>query len=284
MSYMDHIKACNTWDFSGYRGFWVDDARIGWVRHGFAEALAPYGDAVSVAADGVRLLGAGPGFAERSRAVAGLLDRLVADGVVPPLRGELYPALPAWGAAPLFAIDRAVVNHFGVTAYGLHVNGFVRRADGGVDLWIGRRALDRGVAPGKLDNLIAGGQPIGLSLRENLIKEAHEEAGIAPELAVQARPVGVITYIMDTPVGLKVDGLFLYDLELPPGHMPRNTDGEVDGFELMPWERVAEIVRETDDFKFNCNLVIIDFLIRHGLITPDHPDYLALAAGLRRWG
>ena len=52
----------------------------------------------------------------------------------------------------------------------------------------------------------------------------------------------------------------------------------------MPWERVAEIVRDTDEFKFNCNLVIIDFLIRHGLITPDHPDYLALAAGLRRWG
>jgi hypothetical protein len=27
--------------------------------------------------------------------------------------------------------------------------------------------------------------------------------------------------------------------------------------------------------------VIIDFLIRHGLISPDDPDYLALIQGLR---
>ena len=281
---MDHIRACNTWDFSGYRGFRVEGARIGWVRHGFAEALEPYADAVTVGADGVYLAGRFPDAAGRSRAVADLIGRLAADGLVPSPRGELYPALPAWGAEPLFAIDRAAVAHFGITAYGVHVNGYVRRPDGGVDLWIARRARDRSVAPGKLDNLIAGGQPVGLSLRRNLVKEAWEEAAIGPDLAARAVPAGAVTYMMDTPAGLKVDGLFLYDLELDPGFTPRNTDGEVESFERMPWERVAEIVRDTDEFKFNCNLVIIDFLIRHGLITPDHPDYLALAAGLRRWG
>ena len=40
-------------------------------------------------------------------------------------------------------------------------------------------------------------------------------------------------------------------------------------------------VRDTDDFKFNCALVVIDFLIRHGLLTPDdEPDYLRLVSGL----
>ena len=42
------------------------------------------------------------------------------------------------------------------------------------------------------------------------------------------------------------------------------------------------IVDNGDDFKFNCHLVIIDFLIRHGLIGPDHPDYLDLISGLHR--
>jgi hypothetical protein len=51
---------------------------------------------------------------------------------------------------------------------------------------------------------------------------------------------------------------------------------------LWPIERVAERVRDTFDFKFNCNLVIIDFLIRHGLIAADDPDFLALAEGLHR--
>jgi 8-oxo-dGTP pyrophosphatase MutT (NUDIX family) len=189
-----------------------------------------------------------------------------------------------------------------MTAYGLHVNGFVRQpasressdpassgpASGNprsrdLELWIARRSSDRSVAPGKRDNLIAGGQPVGLSLAQNLIKEAYEEAAIGPELASQAVPVGAITYMFETPPGLKVDCLFIYDLELPADFAPRNTDGEVESFERLPWTRVAEIVRDTDQFKFNCNLVIIDFLIRHGLLRPDHPEYLPLAAGLRRW-
>jgi 8-oxo-dGTP pyrophosphatase MutT (NUDIX family) len=140
------------------------------------------------------------------------------------------------------------------------------------------------VAPGKLDNMIAGGQPHGLALAENLVKEAAEEAGLAPALALAARPAGIVTYRMETPPGVKVDCLFVYDLEMPAGLAPVNTDGEVERFDLLPWERVAEIIRDTDDFKFNCPLVVLDFLIRRGLIGPEHPDYLALCAGLRAWG
>ncbi len=44
---------------------------------------------------------------------------------------------------------------------------------------------------------------------------------------------------------------------------------------------MTEVVRDGFDFKFNCNLVIIDFLVRHGIIEPDHPDYLAITRGLR---
>jgi len=57
--------------------------------------------------------------------------------------------------------------------------------------------------------------------------------------------------------------------------------GEIESFALWPIERVARTVAETREFKDNCNLVIIDFLIRHGLIQPDDPDYVALVSGLR---
>ena len=43
-----------------------------------------------------------------------------------------------------------------------------------------------------------------------------------------------------------------------------------------------EIVRDTDEFKPNCNLIVIDFLVRHGRIDPDGPDYLAIVEGLRQ--
>lgn len=49
----------------------------------------------------------------------------------------------------------------------------------------------------------------------------------------------------------------------------------------LPLDQVARIMAETEDYKDNCNLVILDFLLRHGYLTPDMPGYLALLAGLR---
>ncbi len=48
----------------------------------------------------------------------------------------------------------------------------------------------------------------------------------------------------------------------------------------MSLEEIAILVRESDEFKLNCNLVIIDFLIRHGWLQPHEPDYVELASGL----
>lgn len=58
-------------------------------------------------------------------------------------------------------------------------------------------------------------------------------------------------------------------------------DGEVESFRRLPIAKVAALVAGTDEFKDNCNLVIIDFLIRHGQIVPEQPGYLALLAGMR---
>ncbi len=48
-----------------------------------------------------------------------------------------------------------------------------------------------------------------------------------------------------------------------------------------PLQEVARLVSETTEFKTNCNLVIIDFLVRHGLVSPEQPGYLTLVRGLR---
>ena len=41
----------------------------------------------------------------------------------------------------------------------------------------------------------------------------------------------------------------------------------------MPLPEVAALVFETDRFKFNCNLVVTDFLIRHGFIGKEDGEY-----------
>ena len=93
----------------------------------------------------------------------------------------------------MFKLDRASVSAFGVRAYGIHLTGFVRKS-GRIFVWVPRRALDRVVSPGKWDNTVAGGQPAGLSLQENLIKECAEEANIGPDYVALAKPVGTIRY------------------------------------------------------------------------------------------
>jgi hypothetical protein len=55
----------------------------------------------------------------------------------------------------------------------------------------------------------------------------------------------------------------------------------VESFHRLPAAEVARLVRDTDAFKLNCNLVIIDFLIRNGLVPQEDPDYLAILQGLR---
>ncbi len=280
MSLLDRIAECNNADLSAYRPFYAAGQRVGWIGAAMAERLAPFADVFRMTADGIWLPDDLDTPQRRTEAVDRVLRVLAGEGAIPCWRDEAYPVTTGWGREPLFVIDRGAAPLLGVTAYGLHVNGYVRRA--GVPwLWIGRRADDRPVYPGLLDNMVAGGQPAGLSLAENLVKEAAEEAGIGAALAQHATPVGALTYTAETHEGLRPDVLFCYDLELPDDFTPRNEDGEIAEFYLWPAEKALRIVAETNDFKFNCNLVVIDFAVRHGLLDPDRSDYLDIVMGLR---
>lgn len=282
MAYLDHIRRCNAHDIGKFRPFLVDRRHVGWVRRDTADRLAVFADTFRVDDDAVSLHPRLMESEERSEALDAVCDKLAADFGYPCMRGERYPVAPRWGDEPLMTIDRGVVSVFGVRAYGVHVNGFMDTADG-LKLWIGRRATDRAVAPGKLDNLVAGGQPYGISLFENLIKEAAEEADIPRAIAAIAHPVGAVSYCLEDEWGLKPDLMFCYDLEVPDYFTPRNTDGEVTDFALMDVVEVAKRVRDTDDFKYNVNLVILDFLVRHGILSPeDDPDYADIVKGLRQ--
>jgi hypothetical protein len=284
MSFLDRVRACHGFEPAEFRRFVVAGAPVGWVLPAFAEALRPHGRVFSVEEKEVRLSEGLRDFEARTKAVHEVLEELVRTKVLRKLRREPYPVGAGWGREPLLTVDRAVVPLLGIEAYGIHVNGSVRAKDG-LKLWVGRRARDKATAPGKLDHLVAGGHPHGISLADNLVKEAQEEANIPEALARKAVPVGAVSYRLRNEEGLRNDVLFIYDLDVPEGFTPQNTDGEVEEFFLWPVEKVMQVLRDTDEFKFNVALVVIDFLIRHGYIGPDDPDYEALVHGrVRGWG
>jgi 8-oxo-dGTP pyrophosphatase MutT (NUDIX family) len=280
MSLLRHIRRCNDFAPQRFVPLLHEGARLGRVRRDNAARLAWFPSVFRGSDDKVELVAKGDVEAV-SQAVDDAFERLVEEGGVLKWRHERFAVAPRWGAPPVLLIDRGLMGFLGAKAYGVHLNGW-RRDGGRMLLWIGRRAANKKVAPGKLDNLVAGGIGAGHGIADTLVKEAQEEAAIPPALIATATPTGAISYCMETPEGLRDDVLFTYDLEVPADFVPRNTDGEIVSFKLMDAADVLSLIRRADDFKFNVALVIIDFAIRHGLVTPDDPKYLDLVTGLHR--
>ncbi|MCX7685155.1 MAG: DUF4743 domain-containing protein [Acetobacteraceae bacterium] len=273
-----HLHACNTLASpAGLTPFLIGGRQVGWLAPETVRALVSCAGEVRADGRGLHLAPAGTPAAA-SRALAALAERLAALGLCR-LRGEAFDVREHPGGPVLATLDRGALPLFGVAAEGVHVNGLLRRG-GRLFLWMGVRAADKAVAPGALDNLVAGGVPAGLDAAATLIKEAEEEAGIPPELAAAARPVGRISYSMAGPEGLRRDLLHCYDLDLPEGFVPAPRDGEVERFELWPAEEVLDLVRRTGRVKFNVNLVLIHLFLRERLIGPEDPEAAALAEGL----
>lgn len=279
MSYLDRIRACNGWNPADFMPFVVDGESVGRVRPGFSEHLRHWPEVFRVQAGALGLHPSLTGFERRTQAVQQVMEHLVEQGPVSHLHGERFPVTASGREQAKFLVDRATAAYFGIRAFGQHLNGVVRKG-GEWHMWVGLRSSSRRVFPGHLDHLVAGGLPWGISLEENLHKECYEEASIPAELARRAVPVGVVTYCKDAERGLKPDVLYCYDLALPEDFQPVCRDGEVEAFSLWPLDQVMERVRETDDFKPNCSLVIVDFLVRHGLMDPESPDYLEIVTGL----
>jgi len=279
-AFLRWIDAHNAFDPHNYLDFVIEDAVVGAVHGSRLPLLQEHSGIFHVDEARVTLDPRLDTPAARTEAVDGVLREWRDAGLFPAWRDELYRVSTAFDAPPLMALERAAASTFGILRYGAHLNGVVRK-NGHLLLWIAKRALTKPEHPGKLDHLVAGGIPAGLSAWDVIIKECQEEANISPELARHARPVSLISYMLDANLRRHRDLIFIYDLELPETFVPQNTDGEVAEFYLWPIEQVIEVMTTTEDFKMNNNLVIIDFLLRHGYVGPDDPRYAVIAQRLR---
>jgi 8-oxo-dGTP pyrophosphatase MutT (NUDIX family) len=268
-------------DLARYLTFVVAGRHVGWVTKEFSRRLAARSDIFAVGGSRVSFADGLGSVASRTASMEEFLNELRAEGLLPGWRGELYPVNTTFHEPPLLLVERAAAPLFGLLAYGINVNGFVDRG-WSMKVWVARRAATKSVDPGMRDVMVGGGLPAGLSPFDNLVKECREEAGIPPAIARTALPVGLITLFIEAKEGLRAGLQFNYDLELPADFVPGNTDGEVAGFELIPVSDLIHALRSAEDFMFDVALVKLDFLVRHGFIGPDHPEYLALIAGLRR--
>lgn len=198
---------------------------------------------------------------DRTDSLRRLAHSLAAHGAIT-FRNEAFPVSPRFDAASTCSIDRGLVPWLGVRPYGVHLCAYSRSRDG-IEAWVAVRSKAKSF-PGAWDNTVAGGQPAGLSLLDNVIKECAEEASIPRELAAGAVLVDEITYVREDETGLKPDTLFCFDLEVPPDFQPAPNDGEVERFFRVPMPELAEAIAQGPICKPNCALVWTSFLLRHG--------------------
>lgn len=253
---------------------------VGWLDDARAARLAEFADVFDVRQDGVRFVAALASPEVRTDALQRVASTLAAAGELTAWRDERYAVAAAFCAPPSFLLERAAARFFGIHTYAAHMNGLVQDADG-VRMWIARRSPDKAIDPGLLDNLAAGGIAAGASVARTVVKEAWEEAGIPAPLARNATPAGAIHICRAQPDGLQRETIFVHDLVLPAAFLPVAQDGEVVDYWLVPLADAARLAANAegpDVVTADASLVIVDCLIRRGMIAPDLPDFLALEA------
>lgn len=283
MSYLKRIYTCNNADLAGYYPWLIGQVAYGWVSPEFTKYLQQWPEIFCLNDQVLNLNPALTDYTARTLAIAPVLRTLHEQGVIDTWVNESYPVTLSFGGHAEMEVERAASNFLGIKTFGIHLNGLVKKQDG-IYVWVGTRSLDKPFWPGKLDQMVAGGLPVGMSLMENVIKESQEEANVPMNLAENAQWVGTIDYQQQGWRGLENSTIYIYDLWLPENFIPKNTDGEVINFQLLSLAEIAYLTENTDDFKDNCNLVNIDLLLRTGMLNSKHPDYAAIRDALYNAG
>ncbi|RSL46204.1 hypothetical protein CEP53_010419 [Fusarium sp. AF-6] len=206
---------------------------------------------------------------------------------------------------------------FGVVTVGVHLNVYtVKQVDGreNVDrIWVSHRAKGVNVSySGMLDQVVAGGMdPTDrvsgvLSPCITLKREAREEAGLHIDLGTRkvfmseedgtTRLVGsveqapAITFYdcKDRNAGLMNEGhlepgvRFVYDLKVDASFQPHAEERGIERFEALSVDEVKQSLHSLR-WKPNCGLVMVDFMVRKGLVSEADDARLGdIMTGLRR--
>ncbi|PYI32739.1 putative thiamine pyrophosphokinase [Aspergillus indologenus CBS 114.80] len=270
-----------------------DDRPHGLLTDAIVHAMpwTPDFDIVTDPAKQVRLRRpTGPDWqAQCTQILAHQMNRARELGVFPELgrtRGEMFPIV---GARFPVAIDRSEFSLWGIIGQGVHMTVYTRTA-AGYQFWIPQRNPNKKTYPGLLDNAVAGGMAIGETPWQCLVREAEEEAGMtADRVRSDARAAGTVTWLnvsdarASGPVGLMNPGvLFVYDMEMGAEEVLRPVDQDIWQFHCMGVESVKQALLE-GRFKPSSGAVMLDFLIRHGLLTAEQePHYAEIVARLHR--
>ncbi|KAG1052144.1 hypothetical protein G6F55_006336 [Rhizopus delemar] len=290
-SLLEAVQCCDKYPYTSSGTsipFQYQNTVLGHILPDVFSALSTYNTAITpspfvIQPDSVQFASWVDSFEKRTEVFKALTDHWRATKMFAALAGWRDELYPVYGQNEIvFVIERAASPLFGVATFGVHLNAYVVDEQGSTLVWVARRAKTKQTWPGLLDNCVAGGISYQYKIKDTVVKECDEEASIPYELASKVRSANAITYYTYSQHGLQPETQYIFDLELPRDFVPTPRDGEVDCFYLWPLDKIKETILN-EEWKPNCAAVMIEFMQRHGFITPDDErDYIQISYHLHR--
>ncbi len=134
----------------------------------------------------------------------------------------------------LARVERGAARALGIATRAVHLIGHAS----GQRMWIQQRALTKATEPGQWDTLMGGMVSAADTVQTALQRETWEEAGLQLDQLQHLRYGGQFTVQKpngaDGGVGYMVERTHWYEALVPDGIVPKNQDGEVAQFALVP--------------------------------------------------
>lgn len=212
-------------------------------------------------------------------AIQQLIDLARSRHIFPRLGKKTQEQFPIIGADFDIGIERSAFSLFGIVGRGAHMTVYVR-SESGMQFWVPRRGATKATYPNMLDQAVAGGVARGETPLDCIAREAHEEAGLSADV-VRERAVsaGTVTWfnVSDDRAGgepglMNPGVLYVYDLEVGGDVVFKPAEEDIESYSLMEADEVrAALCR--GEFKPSCAMVMLDFFIRHGIVTAENEKY-----------
>ncbi|KAL7511403.1 hypothetical protein ACHAXN_008601 [Cyclotella atomus] len=239
-------------------------------------------------------------FEKRTALLDQVTNQLLTVGVISRKHSDMYPVTPLTeqtNQRKLALVNRSTAPFLGIDSIGVHLHCYVCQDNTNkpTGVWLAKRAPNKSHHPNFWDPTVAGGQPVDLSLHENIIKEAHEEAGVPSEWLRIDNTTQNDTVLTDhthdplTITTAKSDGscmkrsmYYSFDLQVPIEWRPTAVDGEVSEFKPYSVQDLEEELRHGDSVRPAMRSVLLDFMIRHQSWKGSEQELEELRRAMRR--
>lgn len=218
-----------------------------------------------------------------------LVQNVIDEDTFSVVHGQHSEPYPIVGANISVSVERYASHLLGIVSRGAHLTVYTNAPDG-MRIWVPRRSPKLFTYPNCLDTTVAGGVAAGEGPFECIVREAKEEASLSEEVVRKATVAcGCLSYVGQNDalgggeIGLLSPSIiYVYDLEVGGDVVCQQNDEEVKEFYLMTVGEVKEALFR-GEFKTNSAVIMIDFFIRHGIITNENEEqYAEIVARMHR--